>query len=123
MSAASRPDGPMTGVSGAPVIRPGAITSNPVPEGGPPSAWIEMAASAWARLPIAARWVTHGPTPSSLWRVRTTVAPSARSSRARRIATSNVKACSGYPASVCAPVVSQAFHSVITLTSLSMIAG
>ena len=71
------------------------MTSKPVPDGGPPSAWMEMAAAACARLPIAARWVTHGPTPVSLGRVRTTVAPSARSSRARRVATSKLKACSG----------------------------
>ena len=85
----------MTGASGAPAMRPGEITSKPFPVGGPPSAWIEMAASAWARLPIAARWVTHGPIPWSLGRVSTTVAPSARSSRASRMATLKVKACSG----------------------------
>src|SRR5215469_9673659 len=88
-----------------------------------PSAWIEIAASACARLPIAARWVTHGPTPWLLVRVRTTVAPSARSRRASLIATLKVKAASVYPASVSVPVVSHGFISVITLTSWLMTAG
>src|ERR1700722_14575465 len=39
---------------------------------------MEIAASAWARLPIAARWVTHGPTPWSLWRGGATGGPSGR---------------------------------------------
>src|SRR5215469_2917969 len=106
-----------------PGTRPGSITSKPVPPGGPPSAWIEIAASACARLPIAARWVTHGPTPWLLVRVRTTVAPSARSRRASLIATLKVKAASVYPASVSVPVVSHGFISVITLTSWLMTAG
>jgi hypothetical protein len=47
-------------------LRPSATGSrmaNPRPPGGPPSAWMEMAALAWTWLPIAARSVTHGPTP------------------------------------------------------------
>src|SRR5438067_621809 len=48
------------------------MTWNPRPPAGPPSAWIEIAASARARLPIAARSVMHGPQPVFVARVRTT---------------------------------------------------
>ena len=41
--------------------RSGAIDANPCPLDGPPSAWIEIATSACARLPIAARSVMQGP--------------------------------------------------------------
>ena len=71
-------------------LRPSATGSrmaNPRPPGGPPSAWMEMAALAWTWLPIAARSVTHGPTPVLLVRVSATVAPSARRSAVRYTAT------------------------------------
>jgi len=48
---------------------------------------MEMAALAWTWLPIAARSVTHGPTPVLLVRVSATVAPSARRSAVRYTAT------------------------------------
>jgi hypothetical protein len=54
------------------------------------SAWIEIAASACALLPIAARSVTQGPEPVSLCRVMTTLAPWATSSFFSRLATSQV---------------------------------
>ena len=65
----------------------GSKMANPRPPGGPPSAWMEMAAFAWTSFPIAARSVTHGPTPVLLVRVSATVAPSARSSAVRYRAT------------------------------------
>ena len=64
------------------------------PDTGPPSPWMEMAASDPASLPMAARTLTHGPTPVSVERVRTTVAPPAWSRAASRRATSKLKACS-----------------------------
>src|SRR4051812_446576 len=53
------------------------------------------------------RTSTHGPTPASSWRVSNTVTPAAASRSRIRRATSQVKACSGYPASVSVPVVLQ----------------
>ena len=47
-----------------PAISAGISTWKPRPSGGPPSAWIEIAASACASFPIAARWSMHGPQPS-----------------------------------------------------------
>ena len=73
----------------------GTSTAKPRPEVGPPSPWIETAASEPARLPMAARTSTHGPTPVSVVRVRTTVAPPAVRRAASRMATSKLKACSG----------------------------
>ena len=55
----------------------GSSTAKPRPSTGPPSAWMSTATSACASLMMAARVVTHGPTPSLLGRVSTTVAPSA----------------------------------------------
>src|SRR5919197_688136 len=51
------------------------MTWKPCPLAGPPSAWIEIAASACARFPIAARRVMHGPQPVFVVRVSTTRAP------------------------------------------------
>ena len=51
------------------------MTWKPRPDVGPPSAWIETAASECALLPIWARLLMHGPTPVSFLRVRTTFAP------------------------------------------------
>ncbi len=55
----------------------GTSTAKPRPPTGPPSPWIETAASDPAALPMAARMFTHGPTPVSEVRVSTTVAPPA----------------------------------------------
>src|SRR5829696_446868 len=93
------------------------MTWKPRPLGGPPSAWIEIAASAWAAFAIAARRVMHGPQPVSVVRVSTTRAPCARSTRASRSATSRLYACSAYPSSVEAPTVSHAFCTVPASTS------
>ena len=41
----------------------GTSTENPLPVTGPPSPWIETAASDPAALPMAARVLTHGPDP------------------------------------------------------------
>ena len=68
------------------------MTWKPRPDDGPPSAWIDTAASARARLPIAARSVMHGPQPAFEERVSTTVAPDARSILRSRTATSQVNA-------------------------------
>ena len=73
----------------------GSITSKPRPETGPPSAWMDTAAAAWASLPMAALVLTHGPTPVSVDLVSTTVAPSCSSRLCSRVATSKLKACSG----------------------------
>ena len=61
----------------------GSSTAKPRPWGGPPSAWMLMAASECALFPMAARSFTHGPTPELEVRVSTTVAPSARRSAVR----------------------------------------
>ena len=58
----------------------GVSTANPLPPGGPPSAWIDTATSAWSSSAMAARTLTQGPTPVSVGRVSTTRAPSAWSS-------------------------------------------
>ena len=55
----------------------GSSTVKPRPPGGPPSAWMSTATSACGALMMAARVVTHGPTPALSGRVSTTVAPSA----------------------------------------------
>ena len=68
------------------------MTWKPRPDDGPPSAWIDTAASARARLPIAARSVMHGPQPAFDRRVRTTFAPALRRILRSRTATSKVKA-------------------------------
>ena len=81
---------------------------------------MEMAASAWAWLPIAARSVIHGPNPLLSGRVSTTVAPAARSSAARRVATSKLYAASVYPSLVWVPVVSHALYPLPTNTSWLM---
>ena len=73
------------------------MTWKPRPVAGPPSAWIEIAASACARFPIAARSVMQGPQPAFDVRVSTTLAPAARSRRASRFATSKVYAGSAIP--------------------------
>ena len=73
---------------------PGSITWKPRPLAGPPSAWIDIATAAWARLPMAARSVMHGPTPVSFGRVRITWAPAAASSACIRVATSKAYAVS-----------------------------
>ncbi len=99
------------------------MTWKPRPVAGPPSAWIEIAASACARFPIAARSVMQGPQPAFDVRVSTTLAPAARSRRATRFATSKVYAGSAYPSAVAVPVVSHAFHSVPAFTSLLISAG
>ena len=75
-------------------IGAGTSTAKPEPLGGPPSAWIEIAASLCARLPIAARSFTQGPTPVLLVRVITTRAPAVRSSARSRIATLQLKSVS-----------------------------
>ena len=72
----------------------GVSTANPLPPGGPPSAWIDTAALACRSLATAARTFTHGPTPVSVLRVSTTVAPSAWRRAWARCATSKLKACS-----------------------------
>ena len=72
----------------------GSSTVKPRPVGGPPSAWMSTAASACASLMMAARCVTHGPTPLFELRVSTTLAPSARRSAARYIATLKLKEAS-----------------------------
>ena len=61
----------------------GSRMAKPRPPGGPPSAWMDTAALAWASLPMAARSVTQGPTPVLEVRVSTTVAPAARRSAVR----------------------------------------
>ena len=68
------------------------MTWKPRPDAGPPSAWIETAASARARFPMAARSVMHGPQPAFDGRVSTTSAPEARSILRSRTATSQVNA-------------------------------
>src|SRR5690606_28190454 len=88
-----------------------------------PSAWIDTAASAFSRFAIAARSVMQGPTPLSSLRVSVTLAPSARSSFARRLDTSQVKACSGYPSLVEVPVVSHALVPLPIRTFLLISAG
>ena len=62
--------------------------------GAEPSAWTEIAASALSRLPMAARWVMHGPTPVLLDLVSLTVAPRLFRILASRLETSQVKAAS-----------------------------
>src|SRR5690606_8711854 len=88
-----------------------------------PSAWIDTAASAFSLFAIAARSVMQGPTPLSSLRVSVTFAPSARSSFARRLDTSQVKACSGYPSLVEVPVVSHALVPLPIRTFLLISAG
>src|SRR5690606_25806553 len=65
----------------------------------------------------------QGPTPLSSLRVSVTFAPSARSSFARRLDTSQVKACSGYPSLVEVPVVSHALVPLPIRTFLLISAG
>src|SRR4051812_33458515 len=60
---------------------------------------------------MSARSSTQGPTPVSSDRVMTTVMPCACRMRRTRLATSQVKACSGYPAFVSVPVVSHALRA------------
>ncbi len=69
----------------------GAIDANPCPLDGPPSAWIEIATAAFARLPIAARSVMQGPHAGlvAVW-VSTTCAPAARRMAVSRAETSSV---------------------------------
>src|SRR6185436_18105168 len=84
-------------------------TWKPLPDGAAPSAWMDTTASAPASSPARPRSSTQGPTPSSSVRVSTTRTPRVVRRCATRCATSNVKACSAYPASVEVPVVLQAF--------------
>ena len=56
--------------------------------------------SAFAWLPMAARLLTHGPTPSSLSLVMITVIPLASRMSCRSFATAQVNRCSVYPALV-----------------------
>src|ERR1039457_2550706 len=62
-------------------------------------------------LMIWARLVTHGPTPSLVVRVITTLAPSCSRSARRKLATWKLNNASVYPLSVSVPVVSQASDS------------
>ena len=76
----------------------GAITWKPrAPAAYDPSAWIESLRSAPIALPARPRASTHGPHRSCrlLWRVKTTVAPRARSRRATTLETCHVKVASG----------------------------
>ena len=75
-------------------IGAGTSTAKPEPLVGPPSAWIETAASECARLAMAARSVMHGPTPVLLDRVITTRAPATCRMRRSRSATSQLKSVS-----------------------------
>ena len=84
-------------------IGAGIRIAKPEPSVGPPSAWIEIAASLWARLPIAARSVMHGPTPVLLSRVITTRAPAASSRARSRTATLQLKSVSRYPSGAAVP--------------------
>ena len=79
--AAKAADDAMTPLFGPSAV--GSSTAKPRPSAGPPSAWMSTATSAWASLMMAARVVTHGPTPSLFGRVSTTVAPSACRSASR----------------------------------------
>ena len=87
-------------------------TWNPcAPAFSEPSAWMETTASALVELPVAARWSTHGPTPVSSSLVSTTSTPRAVSLARTRVVTSQVNACSGYPALVAVPVVLHGLRS------------
>src|SRR5690606_10821596 len=99
------------------------MTWKPRPDAGPPSPWIDSAASAPTRPPVAARSVMQGPTPSSLSRVNRTSAPFSRSTLASRFARSQVKACSVNPPAVVVPVVSQALRPFPTKTCLLICSG
>ncbi len=101
----------------------GSKTVKPRPPAGPPSAWMSTDTSAWAALMMAARVVTHGPTPSLFGRVSTTPAPSASRSAARYVATLKLNWASVYPPSVAVPVVSHASSPVPLKTGWSMTAG
>src|SRR4051794_18128560 len=85
------------------------MTWKPRPPGAAPSPWIPTNAAAPTCPPSAPRASTHGPTPVSSGRESTTSTPAAVSRSRVRSATSQVKACSGYPASVDVPVVLQGF--------------
>src|SRR5438309_1361076 len=106
-----------------PATRAGSMTWKPRPDAGPPSAWMETAAAAPARLPMAARSVMQGPTPASLVRVSTTRAPAPSSRRANRWATSKAYADSAYPLAVAAPAVSQGLCWVTASTRRPISAG
>src|SRR5262245_24086416 len=122
MSTASRRDGTRIAVDG-PCTSTGSSTWNPWSPAGAPSAWMEIATSACARLPIAARSSKQGPMLLLSVRLSTTVAPAVRRIAASRTATSKLKAASWYPASVWVPVVSHGFHMLTALTSLLMTSG
>ena len=94
MATPRRRESPTTGSTG-PLIFLGTMTWKPRVPCPAPSAWMEMDASALARLAMAARSVMHGPTPLLSSRVSLTVAPWARSSLASRVATSQANADSG----------------------------
>ena len=76
-----------------------------------PSPWMDSTRSALAWLPIAARLLTQGPTPSSLSLVMITVMPFAWRMSFRSFATAQVNRCSVYPALVSVPVVLQGLVS------------
>src|SRR5262245_5119081 len=70
---------------------------------------MDTTAAGLAWLAVAARSLTHGPTPVSFCLVMITVTPRAVRRSRTRLATSQVKACSVSPALVDVPVVLQGF--------------